>query len=243
MNVTKQIEKTETETGLAPAAVFTDEIAALQDDMLTDVTAATMKIPVLYVMQSLSDRDKFGDHPDGTIVDLVTKLAVEQPVTIVPVMGIATRKVWRQGELGKPLGTFKAGEPITPDLLRDPNNRVDDHFDWYVLCPELGQMPYCIWHKSSSLNAASTLNTMEAQRRAARKVPGIYSMTTATERNAKGKWAALRYQPAGELTSDLVTTWTQAVKAISVNRDKLAGGGYTDTAAEVAAPEATDIPI
>lgn len=156
-------------------------------------------IPRIHIYQGLpAERDQYGDHKPGTLVNTVTFEEV-QVAGFIPIFG------WKEWiKFREPRGsgidyrTRNKAEVPPEDLEFDRVNGKGPKctvFINFCVLPEGTQEPLVLSFKSTSIAAGRTLNTLEKMRGG--KGPGLYAIELQKRQNSKGSWLSPRIRPLG----------------------------------------------
>lgn len=206
-------------------AQVSESARELQKEMLGDVGAAEMKIPVLHLFQgSNKEREQYGKHEPGVWVESLSLQEVSYGTAFIPVLGRAMRIVWHSRDHGEGEGMvekYPKGTQVPPEYQNDQRYDVEDHFDLY--CMVAGRsLPHVIRFRSTSLDAVKSLNTLERERYADKRPPGVYRLAEPRQRsNKKGNWYVPVLQPAGDPGAEALAKWERLARFLAANLDSM----------------------
>lgn len=213
------------QTTIAPAV--NAEVDALRREAMAELGAESLTIPILHLFQDTgNEAETYGEHDKGTWVDGLSQEPYDVGTRIVPVFAKAYKAAWYDRKSGKgegrPVATWNPkreprpfndsdGNPID---WTDPDLRIDDQIDLYVLVGEGAGLPHVYRAKKTTLASVKQLNSLEASRGAAGRPVGAYALDTRSRSNDYGKWFVPYFRPDGDATPDEMDVYASALRMV-----------------------------
>lgn len=188
-------------------------------------------LPMAVIVQdSRKQKDKLGDHPDGTLVDSSTQEAITEPL-FAPIFGYKEYIAWKpRTEGGGIIYRTRDVNDVPPGDLEWTGSDADRqppvctiHRNFFVVFKG-AQVPVVLSFKSSSkyqTKAAKLINTMMDRRSKLGNGPAFFKISIEEEKNAKGEWFEPVVTFAGdcdcEETAKAIFEWGQFVQTADSN--------------------------